>query len=186
MLTPFQDTHPHILDSKKIFAVRFVSIHPRQGLRPPRHARPIVHLTTTACGRAGNQTPISVMAKGSKRPPPSAAGASSASAAAAASAITPAWPPFRPPLPVTDLAAETVVSDKVVVYRSFFPRSLARDYVAFLGGLPLTTTPGKPKRGMALRVNDRFQIDDAYFANRLWTETGLREAVADPDLAHLW
>lgn len=129
------------------------------------------------------------MAKGSKRPPPSAAVAASsasAAAAAAASAITPAWPPFRPPLPVTDLAAETVVSDKVVVYRSFFPRSLARDYVAFLGGLPLTTTPGKPKRGMALRVNDRFQIDDANFANRLWTETGLREAVAAPDLAHLW
>lgn len=125
------------------------------------------------------------MAKGSKRPPPSAA-AGASSASAAASAITPAWPPFRPPLPVTDLAAETVVSDKVVVYRSFFPRPLARDYVAFLGGLPLTTTPGKPKRGMALRVNDRFQIDDANFANRLWTETGLREAVAAPDLAHLW
>jgi len=49
--------------------------------------------------------------------------------------------------------------------------------VKFLQGLPLVTTPGKPKRGEALRVNDRFQVMDESFANRLWVETGLRELV---------
>lgn len=43
--------------------------------------------------------------------------------------------------------------------------------------LPLTTTPGKPKKGDALRFNDRFQVNDERFANRLWEETGLRELV---------
>jgi len=45
--------------------------------------------------------------------------------------------------------------------------------------LPLTTTPGKPKKGDALRFNDRFQITDEGFANRLWEETGLRELVLE-------
>lgn len=39
------------------------------------------------------------------------------------------------------------------------------------------TTPGKPKKGDAVRVNDRVQIVDPAFANRLWIETGLRELV---------
>jgi len=107
-------------------------------------------------------------------------------AAAAAAAPPPGWPQFKPQLPVTDLVPETVVPDKVVVYRSFFPRSLCRDYVDFVRHLPLTVTPAVPKRGHALRVNDRFQVDDAAFADRLWTETGLREAVLEPELAHLW
>lgn len=41
----------------------------------------------------------------------------------------------------------------------------------------MTTTPGKPKKGDALRFNDRFQVLDEAFANRLWVETGLRELV---------
>lgn len=98
----------------------------------------------------------------------------------------PSWPPFKPPLPVVDLELESIVKDKVVVLRSFFPRSLCRDYVSFLGTLPLTTTPGKPKRGMALRVNDRFQIQDSAFAHRLWTETGLKEALTQTDMTSLW
>ncbi len=39
------------------------------------------------------------------------------------------------------------------------------------------TTPGKPKKGDALRVNDRFQVIDEGFATRLWEETGLRNLV---------
>lgn len=45
----------------------------------------------------------------------------------------------------------------------------------------MTTTPGKPKKGEALRVNDRFQINDELFANRLWVETGLRELICGGD-----
>lgn len=65
--------------------------------------------------------------------------------------------------------------------RKFWTAALCRDYVAFLKGLPLTTTPGKPKKGEALRVNDRFQVQDEAFANRLWIETGLRELVCGGD-----
>ncbi|KAK4452884.1 hypothetical protein QBC34DRAFT_19368 [Podospora aff. communis PSN243] len=128
------------------------------------------------------------MAKGkrSKAAPASSSSTPNQANAASAAPITPSWPQFKPPLPITDLTPETVVPEKVVVYHSFFPRSLCRDFVSFLSDLPLTTTPGKPQRGMALRVNDRYQIDDPRFANRLWTETGLREAVANPDLRHLW
>jgi hypothetical protein len=101
-------------------------------------------------------------------------------------ANAPSWPPFKPRLPVVDLSLETLVQDKVVVLRSFFPRSLCRDYVSFLRDLPLVTTPGKPKRGEAVRVNDRYQIDDPAFARRLWLETGLKQALLDSDAVHLW
>lgn len=49
--------------------------------------------------------------------------------------------------------------------------------MAFLKGLPLVTTPGVPKKGDAVRVNDRFQVMDEGFANRLWLETGLKELI---------
>jgi hypothetical protein len=49
--------------------------------------------------------------------------------------------------------------------------------VSFLRALPLVTTPGKPKKGDAVRVNDRFQVLDEGFSRRLWEETGLRELV---------
>ena len=39
------------------------------------------------------------------------------------------------------------------------------------------TTPGKPKRGEAVRVNDRFQCDDADFAEHLWSGTALKDIV---------
>ncbi|KAH8882707.1 hypothetical protein GQ53DRAFT_753507 [Thozetella sp. PMI_491] len=98
----------------------------------------------------------------------------------------PSWPVFKPPLPVSDLAAESLVPGKVVVFRTFWPRSLCREYISFLSRLPLSTTPGKPKRGDAVRVNDRYQIQDPQFANRLWTETGLKDALRDADLPEAW
>ncbi|GAB1312245.1 hypothetical protein MFIFM68171_02455 [Madurella fahalii] len=103
-----------------------------------------------------------------------------------ANTAAPSWPPFKPPLPVADLIPESLVQDKVIVLRSFFPRSLCRDYVSFLRELPLVTTPGKPKRGEAVRVNDRYQIDDPKFADRLWSETGLKETLLESDVVHLW
>lgn len=49
------------------------------------------------------------------------------------------------------------------------------------------TTPSRPKRGEAVRVNDRFQIEDAAFARRLWEQTGLREALLQgEDVKDLW
>ncbi|KAK6206133.1 hypothetical protein LQW54_007853 [Pestalotiopsis sp. IQ-011] len=104
-------------------------------------------------------------------------------------AAVPNWPVFKPPLPVAHLTLEPPVpafADKIVVARNFFPKSLCRDYVAFLQTLSLTTTPGRPKRGEAVRVNDRFQIDDFAFAQRLWTDTGLKDLIQDESVSHLW
>ncbi|KAI1460077.1 hypothetical protein F4805DRAFT_455016 [Annulohypoxylon moriforme] len=101
----------------------------------------------------------------------------------------PNWPPFRPTLPILDLSPEAPVpglEDKIVLVRNFWPKNLCRDYVNFLKTLPLTTTPGRPKRGEALRVNDRFQIDDSRFSQRLWLETGLKDALIDESVRHLW
>ncbi|KAI0401574.1 hypothetical protein F4802DRAFT_421750 [Xylaria palmicola] len=99
------------------------------------------------------------------------------------------WPPFRPSLPVIPLAFDVPVpalQDQIVLLRNFWPKSLCRDYLAFLTGLPLTTTPGRPKRGEAARVNDRFQTHDARFAQRLWLQTGLKDVVLEPSVQHLW
>lgn len=106
--------------------------------------------------------------------------------AAVLSSAPPDWPTFKPPLPVIDLLLEPLVESKVVIFRNFWPRNLCTDYVSFLKTLPLTTTPGKPKRGDAVRVNDRFQIYDPAFASRLWLETGLREAVLDEGMRDSW
>ncbi|KEZ41358.1 hypothetical protein SAPIO_CDS7472 [Scedosporium apiospermum] len=100
----------------------------------------------------------------------------------------PTWPPFKPPLPVIPLSPTPHPSfpDKIVLLPNFFPRSLCRSYVSFLRTLPLTTTPGRPRKGEAVRVNDRFQVDDPAFAERLWAETGLRDVLAQEEFAHLW
>jgi hypothetical protein len=93
----------------------------------------------------------------------------------------PNWPAFTPLLPASDLSISTVVDSQIVVVRNFWTSTLCKNYVAFLKSLPLVTTPGKPKKGEAVRVNDRFQINDEVFANRLWLETGLRELVCGDD-----
>jgi hypothetical protein len=95
--------------------------------------------------------------------------------------VSPDWPVFKPLLPTSDIYLETVADSQIVVARNFWTGTLCKNYVAFLKGLQLTTTPGKPKKGEALRVNDRFQIVDETFANRLWVETGLRELVCGRD-----
>ncbi|KAF4583007.1 Prolyl 4-hydroxylase, alpha subunit [Ophiocordyceps camponoti-floridani] len=100
----------------------------------------------------------------------------------------PSWPRFKPALPVADLAPQLhPATSKIALIPSFFPRSLCRDFVAFLRTLPLQTTPGRPRRGEATRVNDRFQVDDGHFARRLWEETGLKEALSQSDdVKDLW
>ena len=48
---------------------------------------------------------------------------------------------------------------------------------AVLAGAHLDVCHLVEHEGDAVRVNDRFQITDPIFANRLWLETGLRELV---------
>lgn len=92
----------------------------------------------------------------------------------------PNWPPLRPLVPASDLHLDPLLPDQIYIIRNFLPASLCKSYVSFLSSLPLITTPGKPKKGDAVRVNDRFQIEDAAFAERLWGETALRGLVTDP------
>jgi len=87
------------------------------------------------------------------------------------------WPPLTPLLPSTDLSVTTVVPNQILTISSLWPSKLCTTYTSFLSSLPLTTTPAGPKRGLALRVNDRFQISDPAFAERLWSGTALRELV---------
>jgi hypothetical protein len=105
----------------------------------------------------------------------------------------PNWPVFQPLLSPLDLTLEQTVPDQIVTIRAFWTSTLCKNYVSFLSSLPLTTTPGKPRRGDAVRVNDRFQVDDAAFAERLWSETALKELVTgdsagltEADREQLW
>ena len=94
----------------------------------------------------------------------------------------PSWPPIKTLL----LHAEPHPSapDTIILVPNFFPPSLCRSYLSFVRGLSLATTPGRPKRGDAVRVNDRFQVDDAAFAGRLFEVLG--GVLRDPQFAHLW
>ncbi|KAJ8602854.1 hypothetical protein MRB53_042346 [Persea americana] len=85
----------------------------------------------------------------------------------------PDWPPLTPRIPHDDLELAVRLSDQILTISKLWASALCKRYVEFLSSLPLTTTPGKPKKGEAVRVNDRFQADDAVFAERLWNETAL-------------
>ena len=93
----------------------------------------------------------------------------------------PNWPRLTPLLSPTDLEVETLIPDQILLIRNLFTPTLCKSLVSFLSSLPLTTTPGKPKRGEAVRVNDRFQVEDTAFAKRLWEETALGELVEGYD-----
>lgn len=89
----------------------------------------------------------------------------------------PNWPPFTPLIPESDLSLQEVLPEQIVTIPNFFTATLCKSYVSFLSSLPLITTPGKPKKGDAVRVNDRFQIDDPAFAEKLWSGTSLKNLV---------
>lgn len=98
----------------------------------------------------------------------------------------PNWPPLNPVLPSDSLTLETLLADQILTISNLWTSTLCAKYVAFLRSLPLATTPGVPKKGDAVRVNDRFQIEDAGFAERLWSETGLKDVVESVQDKKLW
>ncbi|KAF1808423.1 hypothetical protein P152DRAFT_221491 [Eremomyces bilateralis CBS 781.70] len=73
-----------------------------------------------------------------------------------------------------NLSLHQLVPGQIITIPRFWDPALCKAYLQFLPTLPLITTPGKPRKGDAVRVNDRFQIDDAQFAEKLWLETPLR------------
>lgn len=98
-----------------------------------------------------------------------------------ATSLTLDWPSLKPLLPTSDLTLNPVLPSQILTISNFFTSTLCRNYVAFLNNLPLTTTPIQPKRGHAVRVNDRFQINDAAFAERLWSSTALKGLILNYD-----
>lgn len=109
-----------------------------------------------------------------KAPAPMAASANNAQQ-------SPNWPPFAPLVPTSDLSLQERIPGQIITISNFWPAKLCRDYVSFLSSLTLVTTPGKPKKGEAVRVNDRFQVDDPLFAERLWSETALKNLITGQD-----
>jgi len=87
------------------------------------------------------------------------------------------WPPFKSLISPSSLSLQEILQNQILTIPNLWPPSLCKSYVSFLSSLPLVTTPGKPKKGEALRVNDRFQIQDAAFAKRLWEETAMKDVV---------
>ncbi|KAK4899494.1 hypothetical protein LTR27_003227 [Elasticomyces elasticus] len=106
------------------------------------------------------------------------------------------WPPLQPLVPAADLTFTTLLPDQVLIVSRLWTATLSKTYVSFLATLPLVTTPGKPKKGNAVRVNDRYQIDDPDFAEKLWSDTALKQLVEHPTIddielntaerEHLW
>ncbi|GAB7358752.1 hypothetical protein MBLNU230_g3981t1 [Neophaeotheca triangularis] len=92
----------------------------------------------------------------------------------------PSWPQLSPLLSSADLELINLLPSQVLTIPHFWTANLCKTYVNFLSSLPLTTTPGKPKKGDAVRVNDRFQVEDAAFAERLYSETALKSLVTSP------
>ena len=89
----------------------------------------------------------------------------------------PNWPLMQPLFPESDLSLQETLPGQIVTIPNFWTSTLCKTYVSFLSSLPLTTTPGRPKKGDAVRVNDRFQVDDSVFAERLWSETSLKNLI---------
>lgn len=90
------------------------------------------------------------------------------------------WPPITALVPVEDLFITTLLKDQILTISRFWTSSLCKTYINFLSTLPFSTTPSTPKRGEAVRVNDRFQIDDPEFAELLWSRTALKQIVEHP------
>lgn len=94
----------------------------------------------------------------------------------------PNWPPLKPLLPSSTLFLTPLLPNhQILTISHFWTSTLCKAYISFLSSsssnLTFTTTPSKPKKGEAVRVNDRLQVDDAGFAERLWSGTGLKGLV---------
>ena len=93
--------------------------------------------------------------------------------------LKPKWPVLAPLVPSCDLHLQTVLDGQIITIKNLFTAALSRQFVTFLSKLPLITTLGIPKRGEALRVNDRFQVQDPDFAEALYSSTALKQLMED-------
>ena len=91
----------------------------------------------------------------------------------------PEWPSFDTFTHSLICSVNVVHPNHIITIPNFWSSKLCSRYISFLSTLQLSTTPAKAKRGDAVRVNDRFQVQDSLFAERLWSETVLRDIVLE-------
>ena len=100
----------------------------------------------------------------------------------------PNWPPLRPLIPTSDLTLTVLVPSQIILFRNLFTSTLCRSLISFASTLAFETTPGVPKKGDAMRINDRFLVEDPTFARALWEKTALKALIsgidADTGAAH--
>jgi len=89
------------------------------------------------------------------------------------------WPTIvtSPYKPVPEI---TTILPSQILTLNLLSSSFSQQFLSFCQShiTPLlVTTPTKPKKGDAVRFNDRFQTLDQSFADSLWTKTGLKEAI---------
>ena len=91
--------------------------------------------------------------------------------------VKPDWPALAPLVPTLSLFLDPLVPSQILLIRNLFTATLCSRYVSFLSSLPLITTPVTKSRDLAVRVNDRFQIEDGAFAEALWSKTALKPLI---------
>ena len=104
----------------------------------------------------------------------------------AISPTRPDWPALSPLVPTLSLAIDPLVESQILLIHNLFTSSLCARYISFLSSLPLTTTPLTKSKDLAVRVNDRFQVEDAAFAEMLWSQTALKQLVSDYEDQTVW
>lgn len=71
-----------------------------------------------------------------------------------------------------------LIPNQLVTIPQFFTTKLCNTLVEwFSRNIQLETTPARPKKGFAARVNDRLAVEDWGLAERLWGEGGVGEVV---------
>src|SRR5690606_11021009 len=121
---------------------------PSQNSTPsPLYPAPIPHLLCiTAMPKATKAAKAKPVAKATKPDP------------ASPPPPPPQWPSFSlPPTHPYTLSPQILLPSQLILIPSLFPPSLCKSYINFLSQLPLITTPSIPQRGMAARINDRFE-----------------------------
>ncbi|GAB5591722.1 hypothetical protein Unana1_06622 [Umbelopsis nana] len=77
------------------------------------------------------------------------------------------WPKL---FPKADLQVEELLAGQIYTIPDFFTVKECDSLVAYIeNNIQLQTTPAIPKRGEALRSNDRVSLTDATFASLLWS-----------------
>ena len=89
----------------------------------------------------------------------------------------PRWPSLTLLRPTGHPEVNVVYSNQIIIIPQLWTAELSAVYVSFLSTLPFMTTPAKPKNGEAVRVNDRFRVQDAAFAESLWRSTFLKDII---------